>query len=631
VSATVGLGLRLARAGGPLRAWSIAAGNAVGMVLLLGALAMPDAVYPDETARAAGRVLLQTAMSLLLVPAVVLLVTVGRLSSGVRDRQLAALRMLGMSRRQARRAAAVENGSLALAGALAGTALFVALARPVSRAMTPQWLAQPIRVSAPAVVATAVGLVALSVAAGTAATWDRAMPGAQRSESARRRPRAWRLAVLGAGLAALAWPATLDPVAPKDDLSTALFLGGTVATGVGIALVTPLVTWWLSGALTRLRGVAPLLAGRAIQTDSAGASRVVAGLGVAVFVSAGALGLLGQVERGSRYVAQVYGAGPQQVRVSTRDEAGPSAPTLADDDLASLSALPGVLGVVPDHGVRAPVVEGWSVPVFVGTCAQLALVVESSGCDDARAARIVPDSPQIPGTDPIPDGELADRVDVAVDASDPLDLLDGDDVVGTRTVDLAGPPVVEHLARQVDRWANPTSYAAFVPVSLVSDLVGQPSRAVVVAVGGTRVQDVLAAWADERGYRTSPYPRGAYDTLLAIRAGILTLCAVVVGVGLLILGLTAADRGPRRRGGRAPCRGRSRWACRRACCARASCCRPCCPPWCRRCSRSARASWCWRSTATRTAWRRWWTRARCGSSPPRSAPDRCSSRRAPCR
>src|SRR5699024_7948010 len=51
MTAVLTLGLRLARAGGRLRAWSIVAGNAFGVVLLLVALALPAALYPDPAER----------------------------------------------------------------------------------------------------------------------------------------------------------------------------------------------------------------------------------------------------------------------------------------------------------------------------------------------------------------------------------------------------------------------------------------------------------------------------------------------------------------------------------------------------------------------------------------------------
>lgn len=101
--ALVQLGWRLAKAGGALRAWSIIVGNAVGAVFLLIAAVLPAAMYPNPNERAAMR--LQTAGTslFLLIPAAVLLITVGRLSSGLRDRRLAALMPIGPREARVRR------------------------------------------------------------------------------------------------------------------------------------------------------------------------------------------------------------------------------------------------------------------------------------------------------------------------------------------------------------------------------------------------------------------------------------------------------------------------------------------------------------------------------------------------
>ncbi len=73
-------------------------------------------------------------------------------------------------------------------------------------------------------------------------------------------------------------------------------------------------------------------------------------------------------------------------------------------------------------------------------------------------------------------------------------------------------------------------------------LVTHERRVDAVAVGGVEVQRRVAAWAEGRGYVASPYPRTDYDGIQGWRTAALTLCGVVVGVGLLVLALTAADR-----------------------------------------------------------------------------------------
>ncbi len=549
MSALVALGLRLARAGGPLRACSISLGNAVGVVLLLVAAALPAAIYPDADQRVAERVQVMGVLVFLLVPAVVLLVTVGRLSSGLRDRRLAALRMLGVSRGKVRVAAAVENGALALVGALAGGAVFAVAAPTIGPAEAggPSWLAGSLRVAPLTAVSIMLGVIALSVVVGTAATWDRALPGAARTEAVRRVPRPWRLAVLAMGLAALTTVARLDLDRAPDDVEGTLFFGGALVTAVGIALVTPLVTAWLAHGLVRGRSVGALLAGRAIQTDPAGAARVVAGLGVALFLTVGALGVLAANAAfpQNRLATQTLTTGPQTIRVDT----GPwdaHMTTFSPDDLASLAGVPGVLGVVPRHSASVTVGDVGQLSAFVGTCAELALVAEVTGCDDSRAAWIV-SSREPTGSARWVWQDYDYEADFAANEEILTWAYDEDDAESVRALDLSGPRIVQDVDRQTERWVYRAYQVAFVPLAQVADLVGRPSTVDAVAVGGVEVQHAVAAWAEQHGFIASALPRDDYDKLQGLRTALLTLCGVAVGIGLLILALTATDRAAERR------------------------------------------------------------------------------------
>lgn len=112
MSASLALGLRLARTGGPIRAISIIVGAAVATLLVLLALAIPNAVYPpEEGTQALWRANVTGALLFALAPATVLLITTSRISSGTRDRRLASLRLIGMDRGRAALVAASEAGS----------------------------------------------------------------------------------------------------------------------------------------------------------------------------------------------------------------------------------------------------------------------------------------------------------------------------------------------------------------------------------------------------------------------------------------------------------------------------------------------------------------------------------------
>ncbi len=227
---------------------------------------------------------------------------------------------------------------------------------------------------------------------------------------------------------------------------------------------------------------------------------------------------------------------PHQIRV-----VAPGRSAFTADDMASLSEVPGVLGVVPEAALPIGCDgDDCRETAYVGTCAQLALVLEMTGCDDARAARIVSTGGGDNRSSWVPDVELADREDVVRYATD-------GGAATRRTVDLSGPPIVQDLDRQSARWVWPSWDVAFVPLAQVADLVGEPFTVETVAVGGTQVQDRVAAWAREHGDLAQPEPLDEFDRIQGLRVSVLTLCGVVVGVGLLILALTAADRATERR------------------------------------------------------------------------------------
>src|SRR5699024_3331883 len=231
--AVLSLGLRLARAGGRLRAWSIVAGNAFGVALLLVALALPAALYPDPAERAELQVQIFGILLFLLVPAVILLVTVGRLSSGVRDQRLAALRLLGLSPWRTRAVAAVENGVLALVGALLGAcAVGLTLPWAGSALVDGGVVEQPPHISVVIGGVVVLAVTALSVLVGTASTWERELPSRGRAEATHRTPRMWRLVVLLVGLGLLGGLWILDPnTRPQVWLFTSLASRRRVADG----------------------------------------------------------------------------------------------------------------------------------------------------------------------------------------------------------------------------------------------------------------------------------------------------------------------------------------------------------------------------------------------------------------
>ena len=549
MTAVLTLGLRLARAGGRLRAGSIVAGNAFGVVLLLVALSLPAALYPDPAERAELQVQILGILLFLLVPAVILLVTVGRLSSGVRDRRLGALRLLGLSPWRTRLVAAVENGMLALGGAVIG-AVAVALAVPALGPLLVDggWVEQPPQVSVPAGVAVAVAVTGVSVLVGTASTWERELPGRARVEAIRRTPRLRRLLMLLIGLGLLAGLWVLEPgTRIQVWLFAPFLLGGAVLTAVGIALTIPLITSWCARALVRSSRVAPRLAGRAIQTDPVGPSRVVAGLGVGTFLVVAALSFLGTLENApqNRYALQVVGEGPQEMGVYDEDDA----PLM---DLDGLADIVGVHAVLPNYDITIPCADLPSMPdeldgqlcgsfVFVGTCAELAEIMTMTGCDDASPARIDPDAAL---------DTAAGGITWGIDAfhGDAVDLTIGSGGGRVqRSIELTGKPIIMDVGATVLEWVWPPNAEVFIPEAMLADALGPVSDVRVNAEGGTAVQERVEEWANAHGYRFFANPTRDFEAVQTARLAVWSLCGVALGIGLLLFALTAADRARERR------------------------------------------------------------------------------------
>lgn len=522
--ALVVLGARLVRAGGALRSTSLVLGSAVAVSLLAVAWGLPDALYPivpgfEPDPR---RGVLTPLLGLVVAPVVALLLAVGRLSSSVRDRRLAALHLLGVSRARLAVVAATENVLPALLGALLGVGGFLALRTVVERALE-QVLREPIEGGVRlacvglAVVATSVLLALVSLR-----RLDR--PRAAVVESAKTRLSAWRLAPFAVALAAFG-VAFATPVDRVGDWTSAVLVVGLVASGAAVVLVTPLVSSWLSASLARRASVAALLAGRAIQTQPAAAGRRVTALGLAVFVGFAAAGYLGVYQSIDhlRYAIRSIEDGPQVVRVGAFDEVadlGAAVPEIA--------ALPGVLDVSPGYLLAVASCQEESCPeVFVGTCEELGAEVAPfeavtvvGGCRDDQAAWIEPDHEA--GT-------------AVVDAArgDPIEVIEPETGV-VHAVDVAGGTGAASPA------AWPT--IAFVPAAFVEQWGARVSSLDVTAEAGAEVRAAVEDVADRHGAWADVGELSDYRAVVTTRATVWSLVGVAVAVSLLTFALTTIDR-----------------------------------------------------------------------------------------
>jgi putative ABC transport system permease protein len=134
VIADIRLGLRLARgggAGGRVRGAANVVAQLIGSWVVLTMLAIIRAELERLSYRDAdSERLILAIVATVGVPVVVLVATTGRLSAVLRDRRLAGLRTLGLSRSRTRLVAAVEAGAGGFVGCLLGLVAFW-ITRPV--------------------------------------------------------------------------------------------------------------------------------------------------------------------------------------------------------------------------------------------------------------------------------------------------------------------------------------------------------------------------------------------------------------------------------------------------------------------------------------------------------------------
>lgn len=285
----------------------------------------------------------------LALPAGAFLATSARLSARARDRRLAALRLLGLTKRQVRVVNAVETAVVAAVGALVGVACWGAAQGRLGRHGVGgfRWFAAdaPPRPGLAAAVALGAAVVAGVVATVTANDAVDEPLAARRAAAARVRV-AWRAVVLvvGAGLLLACYRRNRS-----DSVALALLLGGGTLTVVGAALVTPLVSTVIGAALGRRGRGSParLLVARRLTHEPAAAGRVLAGVLVATFALGVAQGVIGAF---------------RDAAVSRSTDAMRSVITTLPAE--RLATLPGLAMAVPNVAV-----DGGTA--WVATCAEL--------------------------------------------------------------------------------------------------------------------------------------------------------------------------------------------------------------------------------------------------------------------
>ncbi len=243
------------------------------------------------------RILVVIALVGALAPVAVFVASATRLSAARREQRLAALRLAGATPAQVTRLAAVEALVATVPGALGGVVLFFVL-RPLI-AMVPlgqaTWFADTI--VPPLLPAVGLLLVVQVVGVGAAVAALRRVTvsplGVRRRE--RRGPlRRLRLLPLAVSIAVFAYALSRVTAADGDATDNVLWLlaGSFLGIIVSIAIAGPWITAIVGRVLGRMaRGPVPLLAGRRLADDPRGAFGAIGGVVMAVFVGSAYLSI----------------------------------------------------------------------------------------------------------------------------------------------------------------------------------------------------------------------------------------------------------------------------------------------------------------------------------------------------
>ena len=360
----------------------------------------------------------QNAMNLLgavvvatLLPIIVLLSVVSRLSASIRDRRLAALRLMGMGAGQTRVVAAVEVAVMSTVGTLLGALLFLAVRASTGslsfagdtdtqdpfRTGMPQM--PPHLISAEAStfdtlvwVVVLVGIPVLTVAVSAAPTRRVTKSPLQLARQAETgRPSLLRLVPLLAGIGVLVWALRWPQAGPE--AGTAEFrtaMAGIALTGLGLILAVPVLVRRLADVVARLSGrPAALVAARRTQLEPASTTRLAAGLLIGLYVAAGAQGVVASFEDTPQYKSAYRDlvTGPQVLSYAAE---GRSARSVDLEPVVARAGLGQAHRTVTVHSRGA-------YSATITTCSALRAALPGlDKCSDAEPAWIYPPAAERP-------------------------------------------------------------------------------------------------------------------------------------------------------------------------------------------------------------------------------------------
>ncbi|GAB7108228.1 FtsX-like permease family protein [Streptomyces phaeofaciens JCM 4814] len=328
-----------------------------------------------------------TLAGVVLLPLAVFLSVCTRLSAASRMRRLAALRLLGLSRKGTQRVNAAETVAAAFLGSLLGLGAYWVVNQLVSRTGLPgfKWYPADGTLSGYPLLVCLVGCPALAWFVGRAGAKKAATnPLAVRRSAVEKPPRLWGLIPLVPGMAIVVgycWVGAVGNVPTDTALSSILMPLAVVLVGTGLVLSLPVLSRALARKVARSTGSLSLgLAMRRNEVEPGGALRVATGLVLLVFAASLTQGVLIELDQVSKNNA------PVQLYTMPLKEV----PRGREQDVAE---VPGVLGYAvsmrswtdPESDDIPPSIEG-----LIATCEQLqrvASVVEN--CVEGRRARLV--------------------------------------------------------------------------------------------------------------------------------------------------------------------------------------------------------------------------------------------------
>ena len=310
-----------------------------------------------------------------LAPVAVFVATATRMAAARREQRLAALRLIGATPAQVSRLAIVEALLYTAIGAPAGVALFF-LARPAV-ALIPldgsTWWPDAM---VPPIAQALLLLVLVQIVGAAAALFGMrrlsVSPLGVQQRVTPPAPTAWRIVPMLAGTVVLLGSIVVlrgNSMATPEPL---IVLGGSFAAIIGgIAFAGPWLTAVVGRVLGRVaRGPAALLAARRLADDPRGSFGAIAGVIMAVFVASAFFSFAAYATLASgRWTAPLR---PGEVQANLTSESSSQAVT------SKLASVPGVVSVLP---VR---------PILLGDIAKVAYLAWVVPCDKLLAAVDLP-------------------------------------------------------------------------------------------------------------------------------------------------------------------------------------------------------------------------------------------------